>query len=101
MIVAAASALPSRSVPSVKRRNSPAASSSSGYAVGNSRASTGSSGSVVGPEKSSIASSGSSSSCGAAASLRSSSTSWEASERSRSASKPVKRGDDAAACGGG
>ena len=53
MIAAAAPALPSRRVLSVKRRKSPAASSSSGYAVGNSRASTGSSGAVVGPEKSS------------------------------------------------
>ncbi len=76
MIAIAAAALPSRRVPSVNRRNSAAASSSSGYAVGNSRASTGSSGSWVGPEKSSIASSGSTSSRGTAASLRSSSTSW-------------------------
>ncbi len=90
MIVIAARALPSRSVPSVNRRNSEAASSSSLYAVGNSRASTGSSGSEVGPEKSIIASNGSWSSRGTAASLRSSSTSCEASERSRSASKPVK-----------
>ena len=59
MTAAAASALPSRSVLSVNRRKSPAASSSSGYAVGKSRASTGSSGAVVGPEKSSIRSSGS------------------------------------------
>ena len=58
--------------------------------MGNSRASTGSSGSAVGPEKSIIASSGSLPSRGTAASLRSSSTSWEARERSRSASKPVK-----------
>ena len=90
MIVQAAAALPSRSVPSVKRRNSAAASSSSVYAVGNSRARTGSSGSEVGPEKSIIASNGSWPSRGTAASLRSSSTSWEARERSRSASKPVK-----------
>ena len=59
MTSAAAAALPSRRVLSVNRRKSPAASSSSGYAVGNSRASTGSSGSVVGPEKSSSCSSGS------------------------------------------
>ncbi len=85
----AALALLSRSPPSVKRRNSEAASSSCWYAVGNSRARTGSSGSVVGPEKSIRASSGSMSSRGTAASLRSSSTSWAASERSRSASKPL------------
>ena len=90
MRATAASALPSRSVPSVKRRKSPAASGSSGYAVGNSRASTGSSGSSVGPVKSSRASSGSSAWMGTARSLRSSSTSWDASERSRSASKPEK-----------
>src|SRR6478735_2201893 len=88
MIVAAPAALPSRSAPSVNRRNSAAASSSSAYAEGNRRASTGSSGSVVGPSKLSIASSGSACSCGTAASLRSSSTSWDASDRSRSASNP-------------
>src|SRR3954449_4799987 len=90
MMSPAPRALWSRSEPSVNRRNSPAASGSSGYAVGNSRASTGSSGSVVGPEKSNSSSSGSSPAFGTAISLRSSSTSWEASERSRSASKPLK-----------
>ena len=52
-----AAALPSRSPPSVKRRKSEAASSSSGYAVGKSRASTGSSGVVVAPENSAISAS--------------------------------------------
>ena len=51
MIAQAPAALPSRRRPSVNRRNSAAASSSSGYAVGNSRASTGSSGSTVGPRE--------------------------------------------------
>src|SRR6478735_72263 len=86
---AALPALPLRSSVSVNRRNSPAASSSSRYADGNSRASTGSSGTVVGPEKSSIASNGSTAVVGTADSLRSSSMICDASDRSRSASKPV------------
>src|SRR3954453_8863469 len=89
MMSPAPRALWSRRVPSVNLRNSPAASTSSGYAVGNSRASTGSSGSVVGPEKSNISSRGSSPLFGAAVSLRRSSTSCDARDLSRSASNPL------------
>src|SRR4051794_2281281 len=65
-------------------------SASSRYAEGSSRASTGSSGGSLGPVKFSIASSGSASLSTTARSLRSSSTSWPARLRRRSASKAVK-----------
>src|SRR5919107_5232548 len=88
--VAALPALLERSSDSVNRRNSAAASSSSRYADGSSRASTGSSGTLMGPLKSRSASKGSTSVVGTPPSSRSSSMSWEASERRRSASNPVR-----------